>query len=118
MLNEIMPYLAVLALIITTFGIIIILLGFIIATSIFLSSRSKDTKRNRLEDYKKALGRTILLGLEVLIAATIIKTIIVNPTLYSVGLLTAIIAIRTLINWTISAELYGKWPWESSDTDG
>jgi uncharacterized membrane protein len=53
-----------------------------------------------------------MIGLEVLVAATIIKTISVNPTLESMGLLAFMVVIRTIIGWTTVLEISGRWPWQ------
>ncbi|OHB63395.1 MAG: hypothetical protein A2Y77_12195 [Planctomycetes bacterium RBG_13_62_9] len=57
------------------------------------------------------LGRGILLGLEFLVAADIISTVAVQPTFANVGVLAAIIAIRTLLSLTLEVEMTGRWPW-------
>jgi uncharacterized membrane protein len=60
------------------------------------------------------IGRTILLGLEVLIAADIVRTVAFTPTMDTVGTLAAIVAIRTFLSWTLALELDGRWPWQRS----
>ena len=62
--------------------------------------------------YRQALARSILIGLEVLVSATIIKTITVEPSLRELGLLARIIVIRTLLGWTTALEANGRWPWQ------
>jgi uncharacterized membrane protein len=58
------------------------------------------------------IGRAILLGLEVLIAADIVRTVAFTPTMDTVGTLAAIVAIRTFLSWTLALELDGRWPWQ------
>jgi uncharacterized membrane protein len=53
-----------------------------------------------------------LIGLEILVAATIIKTIIVEPSVEGVGLLATMIIIRTMLGWTTVLEVSGRWPWQ------
>ncbi|MHB9027196.1 MAG: DUF1622 domain-containing protein [Candidatus Latescibacterota bacterium] len=62
--------------------------------------------------YRRQLSRGILLGLEFLIAADIIRTVAIEPTFKSVGLLAAIVVIRTFLSVTLQMEVTGKWPWE------
>src|SRR3954466_2011852 len=57
------------------------------------------------------LGRCILLGLEVLIVADIVRTIIVDPTLESVAVLGVIVIIRIVLSFSLEAEIDGVWPW-------
>jgi uncharacterized membrane protein len=90
----------------------LLILGFLIATWKWAIDGLITKKPSALEDYRRALGRTILIGLEVLLAATIIKTITVSPTLEEFGLLVVLVAIRTAIGWTTSLEINGRWPWQ------
>ncbi len=59
------------------------------------------------------MGRVILIGLEILLAATIIKTVTLEPTLEILGLLAIMVAIRTTIGWTTALEMSGRWPWRA-----
>jgi uncharacterized membrane protein len=59
------------------------------------------------------LGQSILLGLEFLVAADIIRTVAVSPTLESVTVLAAIILIRTFLSFSLELEITGRWPWQS-----
>ena len=65
--------------------------------------------------YRSDLGRAILLGLEFLVAADIIATVAVDPTLQSVGVLAVIVLIRTFLSFSLEAEIEGHWPWQASD---
>ncbi|WP_350347393.1 DUF1622 domain-containing protein [Agromyces sp. G08B096] len=62
--------------------------------------------------FRRVLGRAILLGLELLVAADIIKTVAVTPTLESVGVLAIIVLIRTFLSWSLELEISGRWPWQ------
>ena len=62
--------------------------------------------------YRQALGRAILLGLELLVAADIIGTVAVRPTLETVGVLALIVLVRTFLSFTLELELTGLWPWQ------
>lgn len=57
-------------------------------------------------------SRPILLGLELLVAADIIRTVAVTPTLDSVAVLAAIVVIRTFLSWSLELEITGQWPWQ------
>ena len=94
-------------------GVGIIIAGVVIATALFLlrGSASRDW-RTAYDGYRSNLGRGILLGLELLVGADIISTITAPLTLESVGLLAAIVAIRTFLSFSLEAEIEGCWPWE------
>ncbi|MEG3177655.1 DUF1622 domain-containing protein [Sphingomonas sp. RB3P16] len=67
--------------------------------------------------YRAGLGRGILLGLELLVGADIISTITAPLTFASVGLLGAIIAIRTFLRFSLETEIEGCWPWRRTPRD-
>jgi uncharacterized membrane protein len=70
---------------------------------------------SRYRRYRQDLGRAILLGLEVLIAADIVQTVTLTPTMDSVLALAMIVAIRTFLSWSLALELEGRWPWQRTD---
>lgn len=69
-------------------------------------------------ELRRNLGRAILLGLEVLIIADIVRTIIVEPTLESVGVLGIIVIIRILLSFSLEVEIDGAWPWAQRKREG
>jgi uncharacterized membrane protein len=62
-------------------------------------------------DLRKNLGRVILLGLEVLIIADIIRTIVVEQSVQSVAVLGIIVVIRVVLSFSLEVEIDGMWPW-------
>lgn len=62
--------------------------------------------------FRQNLGRTILLGLELLVAADIVRTVAVTPSLEGVLILGLIVLIRTFLSITLEVELEGRWPWQ------
>lgn len=60
---------------------------------------------------RQRLGRSILLGLEILVASDIIRTVAVTPTLRSAGVLAIIVVIRSVLSLSLQVELEGRWPW-------
>ena len=94
-------------------GVVIILGGVILATVWFIRDGQKSgVWRNSYERYRANLGRGILLGLELLVGADIIGTITAPLTFTSVGLLAAIIVIRTFLSFSLETEIEGCWPWQ------
>ena len=89
-----------------------IILGFVIDTARWLHHMGQQRPLVALDRYRRTLGRSVLIGLEVLVAATIIKTITVEPSLESMGLLAAMIVVRTMLGWTTALEINGRWPWQ------
>ncbi|MFP4149909.1 MAG: DUF1622 domain-containing protein [Nitriliruptoraceae bacterium] len=69
------------------------------------------------EDLRVGIGRALLLGLEVLIAADIIATVVLELTIANVAALGLIVLIRTFLSWSIQLETTGYWPWQQSEND-
>ena len=91
--------------------------GFVIATVRWFLGALRQGASSVVERYRQALGRTILMGLEILVAATIIKTITVEPTVESMSFLAIMVAIRTILGWTTVLEMSGRWPWQRPPAD-
>jgi uncharacterized membrane protein len=66
----------------------------------------------RYSQLKRHLGRTLLLGLEILVAADIVRTVALEATLESVLVLALLVLIRTFLSWALEVEIEGRWPWQ------
>jgi uncharacterized membrane protein len=69
---------------------------------------------NAYEQYKAHLGRGLLLGLEFLVAADIIRTVALEPTMQNVVILGLLVVIRTFLSWSLVVEIEGRWPWRAT----
>ena len=65
------------------------------------------------EVFKRYIARGLLIGLDLLIAGDIIKTVTVEPTLENVLILGLLVVIRTFLSWALVLEVEGRWPWQS-----
>lgn len=63
-------------------------------------------------DFRRRLGRGILLGLEFLVAGDIIRSVAVEPTFAGIGVLAGIVVIRTFLSFALEVEIKGRWPWQ------
>jgi uncharacterized membrane protein len=90
------------------FGVFIIVAGITWSTYLYVHRR---VERGHYDQYKIRIGRSLLLGLEVLVAADIIKTIAIELTFTSLGLLAGLVLVRTFLSWTLVLEIEGRWPW-------
>ncbi|MDQ3548395.1 MAG: DUF1622 domain-containing protein [Chloroflexota bacterium] len=100
-------------------GIVIIIGGALLATLDFLNHLRRDEgMQAAYRRYRVGLGRAILLGLELLVAADIIRTVAIAPTFESVGVLAAIVLIRTFLSTALEVELEGRWPWRHLNEGG
>ncbi len=94
-------------------GVGAIVIGAIAAASTAaLSARRR--KPATYQRFRRQLGRSILLGLELLVAADIIRTVAITPTLGSVAVLAGIVLIRTFLSFSLELEISGQWPWQKA----
>jgi uncharacterized membrane protein len=92
---------------IETFGVFIIVAGIIWSTFLYV----RRGENWQYDQYRIRIGRSLLLGLEVLVAADIVKTIAIELTFTGLGLLTGLVLVRTFLSWTLVLEIEGRWPW-------
>ncbi|MDF2704977.1 MAG: hypothetical protein K0R62_629 [Nonomuraea muscovyensis] len=100
-------------------GVLVIAVGTLVASVVFglrwvRARREPDVYRL----YRQGVGRAILLGLELLVAADIIRTVAVSPTFQSVGVLAVIVVVRTFLSFSLQVELEGRLPWQPSPAGG
>lgn len=69
------------------------------------------------EQYKIRLGRALLLGLEILVAADVVRTVALEPSLTNVGILAVLVLIRTFLSWSLVVEIERRWPWQPRRSD-
>lgn len=92
-------------------GVAVIVLAILISSIKYLMTfQTVDAYRL----YRQNLGKGILLGLEILVAGDIIRTVGVAPTMESVLILALIVVVRTFLSWSLEVELEGRWPWQSA----
>src|SRR5690606_36417368 len=95
-------------------GVGVMVIGALATTWLAATARRRAPGSGIYEPYRRNLGRSILLGLEFLVAADLIKTVAVTPTFTSVGVLAIIVLIRTFLSWSLQLEIDGRWPWQRS----
>jgi uncharacterized membrane protein len=96
-----------------------VLAVFVILVSIFYAvfhfSFRKFLQHDSEELYralKIRLGRSLMLGLEILVAADVVRTVALEATLESVAVLGLLVLIRTFLSWSLVVEVEGRWPWQ------
>jgi uncharacterized membrane protein len=70
-------------------------------------------KPGAYESYKHQLGKALLLGLELLVAGDVVRTVALEPTLNNVAVLGLLVLIRTFLGWSLAVEIEGCWPWQA-----
>jgi uncharacterized membrane protein len=96
------------------FGVIVIVVGCLVATVRFLLRWRTDPPEATYHDYRRVVGRSIILGLEFLIAGDVIRTVIVSHTMSGVAVLALLVVIRAFLSFTLSVEVEGRLPWQGS----
>ena len=109
---ELVRILGTTAAVIELLGVSVLVAGFLTSMGRYLRHRRHMDRPELVQEFKSGLGRTVLIGLEVLVAATIVKTITIEATLSSIGLLAGMIVVRTVLSWTMALEMDGHWPWQ------
>ena len=95
-------------------GVAVITIGALIALVGSLRSVRTGDGPDPYHLFRQRLGRSILIGLELLVAADIIGTVAVEPTLENVLVLALIVLIRTFLSFSLTVEIEGRWPWQRS----
>lgn len=98
-------------------GVLVIVIGTAISSTTFIRTFRQMPEGVAYRSYRRQLGRSIILGLEFLIAGDIIRTVIVADTLENVAVLGLIILIRTFLSVTLHLETEGRWPWQQEEKD-
>lgn len=101
-------------------GVGIITLGILLASFVALrrwragSVLGEDLFRS----FRRDVGQAILIGLELLVAADILRTVAIAPSVENVLVLALIVAVRTFLSFSLEVELYGQWPWRRGTARG
>ena len=115
-LNNMEFYIEMVAKTIEAIGIVVIFIGLLYSLSVYVKELIK-RKKNCYGTLRKSLGKFILLGLEILIAADIVATVVTTPSLRSVTILGIIVLIRTFLSLSIQVEIEGKFPWQKTSNN-
>ncbi|HEY7775789.1 MAG TPA: DUF1622 domain-containing protein [Kineobactrum sp.] len=98
-------------------GVAVLVIGSIYATYCFMRNFRRMTEGLAYQVFRRQLGRSIILGLEFLIAGDIVQTIIVTASMENVVILGLIVIIRTFLSITLQLEIEGRWPWQQASGD-
>lgn len=94
-------------------GVAVIVVAAVVAVVIYIRGGvAQGGWATGFQPFRATLGRGILLGLEFLIAADIIRTITLDPTIDSLIILGGIVVVRTFLSLSLQVEIDGRWPWQ------
>ena len=116
--ETILEWIELVAMAIELIAVAIIAGAIVYAISHFLfQSILRPDKGGQYQQLKVRLGKALLLGLEILVAADIIRTVALEATLQSVTVLGLLVLIRTFLSWALVVEIEGRWPWQPRRED-
>ena len=98
-------------------GVCIVVVGFVAALIRGIATWPKQGAAGAYVSIRSTFGRSILLGLEVLVAGDIIRTVALQPTLENLAVLGLLVLIRTFLAWSLEVEIDGRWPWRRAQAE-
>ena len=101
---------------IETFAVAIIVIAIVHGTIRYLI-RINQQAGDAYKRFKAQLGKALLLVLEILVAADIIRTVALDPSLQNIMILGLLVIIRTFLSWSVVVEIEGRWPWQGAPRD-
>jgi uncharacterized membrane protein len=95
---------------------VVLIVGVIVFATVSYSMKimTRQADMTTYTDFRHSVGRALLLGLEILVAADIIRTVVLEPTLSNVLVLGLLVLIRTFLSWSLVLEIEERWPWQAS----
>jgi uncharacterized membrane protein len=115
LIEQILDGIEYLALAIEILAVLVIAIGVLYAVALFLINRYGTKKmRGYDREFRARLGNSLLIGLEILVAADIIRTVALEPTLENVAILGILVLVRTFLSWSLVVEIEGRWPWKAA----
>ncbi len=117
MSEQILGYLEQAGMAIILAAVVLIVVGFALASGRYVIRWRKVTLDRNFSQFKIDLGHALILGLEILVLSDVIDTITVTPTFQSLAFLAFLIVVRTIVSWTLVLETEGRWPWQPEVED-
>lgn len=94
-------------------AVMIVVVAIVFATVLYsMKILARQADKSTYTDFRHRVGRALLLGLEILVAADIIRTVVLEPTLSNVVVLGLLVLIRTFLSWSLVLEIEERWPWQ------
>ncbi|MGI9523313.1 MAG: DUF1622 domain-containing protein [Hyphomicrobiaceae bacterium] len=94
------------------FAVAIIVAGFIRAAFAYTKVMHAENREVAFHTFRGQLGMDLLLGLEILVVADVIDSITLDTSYESLVILAFLVVVRTIVSWTTSLQVEGRWPWQ------
>lgn len=98
-------------------GVAVVSIGVLWGFVLFAKNLATQTSSESYTVFRVQIVRALILGLEILVAGDVIRTVAISPTLSSVAVLGAIVLIRCFLSWSLTLEIDGRWPWQAPRKD-
>lgn len=98
-------------------GVAVVSIGVLWGFVLFAKNLAIQTSSEAYTVFRVQIVRALILGLEILVAGDVIRTVAISPTLSSVAVLGAIVLIRCFLSWSLTLEIDGRWPWQAPRKD-
>lgn len=108
--RNVSEFIEILAVVVIAIGVVVAIIA---AGRQWFSASSDDA----FSKFKRYMARGLLVGLDLLIAADVIKTVTLDATLENAMVLAILVLIRTFLSWTLVLEVSGHWPWQTGGTE-
>lgn len=108
----VLEWIKIAALVIEVLAVVIIVVAMFYAMGRYLVVERGRGNADWYHQLKLSLGRSMLLGLEVLLAGDVVRTVALDFSLQAVTVLGLLVLVRTFLTWAIIVELEGRWPWQ------
>jgi len=115
MFPDIAYWIEIIGVVVDIVGVSVILLGIALAFIELCRGFMKHYQTpNRYDLLRARIGKALLLGLEILVASDVIRTVALQPTLQNLIILGVLILIRTALSWTLFLDVENRWPWQKA----
>ena len=118
LIDQVLDGVEYLALAIEILAVGVIAVGVVYALVTFMIARyGNQTVKAYDRTFRAQLGNSLLVGLEILVAADIIRTVALEPDLTNVAILGILVLVRTFLSWSLVVEIEGRWPWKAAEAE-
>ena len=100
---------------IEAFGVLVIVIGILRAIIRYLIGATRKAEDGAYGQFRRDIGRSLMLGLEFLVAGDIIRTVVISHSISDVAALGLLVLVRTVLVFTIHLEVEGRWPWQPGE---
>jgi len=111
-IDQYKEFLEIAAMIMEVFAVAVIVAAFLRAILGYRPTQRAEGLEVAFQQFRSRMGKGLLLGLEILVVADVIESIVIEPSFASLSVLAFLVVIRTIISWSTTLQTEGRWPWQ------